>query len=210
MYIDFFVFPAITFVLILSNTVSYQMNRPVLYDPIHEMFKYHRLDNPFLIYCKDLLTFLPMGMLASYDLQIFLVACRIYALTSLFRPFCFLSTCLPCPNNRTKEPKTPIQTLNGSRGDLIYSGHITLLSSAVMTIYEMYDLSILTAYVFIPTYVLVCGFLTTVTRSHYTVDIVVAILVTWLFSTAVFSGRPGTYMGALSSYVLEGVTPITF
>ena len=137
MNLDLVVIPVVSTALVASNMISYKLNRTSIHDPIHEMFG---VESRAAIYCKDVMTFLPMGLLTSYDFHVSLVAFRIYIMASVFRPICFLSTCIPCPNNRTRGVKTAVDVLNGSRGDLIYSGHTTFLFSTAMTIYEFYSL----------------------------------------------------------------------
>ena len=183
---------------IVGNFISFKINKDVIVDPIHVITQDWRYDDPKAVMVKDILVFAPVTLMAMYNPVHALSMGKLYGLCSILRPICYLSTSLPPPNKRfTRIVTNPLQTLSGSRGDLIYSGHMTFLTSSLMVLNRFYNVSPF----LIAGYLGLAGFLTSSTRSHYTVDVTVALIITLLITALISSARPETCWGRLGEYI---------
>ena len=184
--------------LTIGNYISYHINDDFkIVDYIHILSDRYNGQSYFYILLKDLGVTIPLAWLFLTDINHGLTACKLYTVCSIFRPICYLSTSLPPPNTRfTKIITHPMQTLSGSKGDLIYSGHMTLVTSSLLVIEHFYNWSFL-----LWVYILFIGFLTSFTRSHYTVDVVISIIIVQLITSLLLNSNEHTFWNTLHQYV---------
>jgi hypothetical protein len=185
---------------VLGNFISYKINKNFIVDPIHILTGGLIYDDSRIIMVKDILVFAPISIMTLYNPIHAIVMAKLYALCSFLRPICYLSTSLPPPNNRfLRIIKNPFHTISGSKGDLIYSGHVTFVTSSLLVINRFYDVP----YLFTIAYLAVTGFLTSMTRSHYTVDVTISFIITSLLTTLISSARPDTVWGRLGDFIFN-------
>lgn len=188
---------------ITGNYISYKINKDYIFDPIHKLTTVDKY-NKGLLYVKDILTFSPTIITSIINPIYGFSILKLYILCSILRPICYLSTSLPPPNHRFKKViKHPFQTLSGSRGDLIYSGHMTLVTCNALAIFKFYEhiLPYWVSYSLIISYITFTGFLTSITKSHYTVDVTIAIIISYLITTLLEEAHPDTFFGNLSTFI---------
>lgn len=101
---------------------------------------------------------------------------KLYAYSHLLRPIFFISTRLPRTNSR-KKINSIIGCFNGGNHDLIYSGHAIGLYLCCYGLQNYFPVWICYSYGFI------ISFLILFLREHYTVDLLVSLLVTNLLIT---------------------------
>lgn len=136
-------------------------------------------------YIYDFYTIIPIialyGLIIyNRDAKLFTQATILFIILNLIRPLFYALTVLPDPTERCKTGLTchskVYELFTGTCKDLIYSGHVSNSLLALLFLYQYFGLPII--FVFLQQLILVFFMLSQ--RKHYTIDIIVAYLVTFL------------------------------
>lgn len=164
-----------------DNTLS-NINLP-LFDYIHHTTNsfYNRLDDRNLFFikcCKDILCYFPLFLsLAICPIEFVWEYAKLYAVSHLIRPLFFMCTILPRSRYRHQINKIS-DCYNGGNHDLIFSGHSVGLYISSYALYKYFNsLGYSLAFLWY-IYSLILSFVIIFLREHYTIDLIVSLLVT--------------------------------
>lgn len=155
--------------------------------PLFDYF--HHITNPLYIklntkqlsiikYCKDIMCYLPLFLsLLLCPIDFIWKYLKLYAITHLIRPLFFICTILPRSRYRHQINRIS-DCYNGGNHDLIFSGHSVGLYIASYAFYQYFASSGYYIAFLWYIYSFILSFIIIFLREHYTIDLLVSLLVT--------------------------------
>jgi hypothetical protein len=132
-------------------------------------------DNPTLVNLSNILTLLPFFVFVYHkDLKSIQTVISFGLTIHIIRLLFLIVTILPKHKTCDDTNYTWYNIVNGHCYDKVFSGHFAVLLLFVIVLHANYNISL----IYIIPYVIVVGMIILSIRSHYTIDLLVATLVT--------------------------------